>query len=123
MASFGNRRDRRQNKFGKCWEQTQVTTRLVVTYFNGIWQHSRTNDTAAQRAGLTTQPWIWHDVLTYPTFILRHDRLACWDYNLHKVDRVSVFDDQSQQDIRLFYPQIQIWFDHFEWSSDSSTHS
>lgn len=33
-----------------------------------IWQYSRRKDTAAQRAGLTTQRWLWHDVLTYPTF-------------------------------------------------------
>ena len=45
---------RRQNKFGKVWEQTKVTTRLVVSYFNWIWQHSRLKNTAAQRAGLTT---------------------------------------------------------------------
>ncbi len=32
---------RRQNKFGKLWEQTKVTTRLVVSYFNWIWRHSR----------------------------------------------------------------------------------
>jgi IS1 family transposase len=38
---------RRQNKFGKVWEQTKVTTRLVVTYFNWIWQHSRCKTTAA----------------------------------------------------------------------------
>lgn len=42
---------RRQNKFGKLWEQTEVTARLVVGYFNQIWQHSRTRDSAAQRAG------------------------------------------------------------------------
>ncbi|NET32066.1 MAG: IS1 family transposase, partial [Cyanothece sp. SIO1E1] len=48
---------RRQNKFGKIWEQTKVTTHLVISYFNWIWQHSRTRDTAAQRAGLATQPW------------------------------------------------------------------
>ena len=59
---------RRQNKFGKRWEQTKVTTRIVVTYFNWLWQHSRTKDTAAMRAGLATQPWRWHDVATYPTF-------------------------------------------------------
>ena len=45
--------------------------------------------------------------------------LACWDCNLYKAARVSVFDDQSQQDVRLFHPQMQAWFDHFEWSSDS----
>ncbi|NJM64445.1 MAG: hypothetical protein HC851_01615 [Acaryochloris sp. RU_4_1] len=58
---------RRQNKFGKMWEQTKVTTRLVVSYFNWIWQHSRFKTTAAQRAGLAVQPWTWHDLLTYPT--------------------------------------------------------
>ena len=31
---------RRQNKFGKIWEQTKVTVRLVVSYFNWIWVHS-----------------------------------------------------------------------------------
>ena len=59
---------RRQNKFGKVWEQTKVTTRLIVNYFNWIWQHSRYQNTAAQRAGLTTQPWSWDDITTYPTF-------------------------------------------------------
>ncbi len=32
---------RRQNKFGKIWEQTKVTLRLVIGYFNWIWVHSR----------------------------------------------------------------------------------
>lgn len=58
---------RRQNKFGKLWEQTRVTTRLVVSYFNWIWQHSRLKTTAAQRAGLTARPWGWDDLATYPT--------------------------------------------------------
>ena len=60
---------RRQNKFGKVWEQTTVTPRLVVRYFNWIWCHSRTQDTAAQRAGLASCPCSWHDLLTYPTFL------------------------------------------------------
>ena len=59
---------RRQNKFGKLWEQIEVTARLVVSYFNWIWQHSRTKDSAAQRAGLASKPWVWHDIATYPTF-------------------------------------------------------
>ena len=58
---------RRQNKFGKRWAQTKVTTRLVISYFNWIWRHSRTRDTAAQRAGLATHAWTWHDIATYPT--------------------------------------------------------
>ncbi len=40
--------------------------------------------------------------------------LACWDCNLYKAARISVFDDQSQQDVRLFHPQMQAWLDHFE---------
>ncbi len=32
-------------------EQTKVTTRLVVSYFNWIWEHTRLGDTAAQRVG------------------------------------------------------------------------
>lgn len=58
---------RRQNKFGKVWEQTKVTTRLVVSYFNWIWLHSRLKTTAAQRAGLAERPWSWDDLVTYPT--------------------------------------------------------
>lgn len=46
--------------------------------------------------------------------------LACWDCNLYKAARVSVFDNQSQQNVRLFHPQAQAWFDHFEWSSEGS---
>ena len=60
---------RRQSKFGKVWEQTKVTTRLVVSYFNWIWQHSRFRTTAAQRAGLADQAWTWRDLATYPTII------------------------------------------------------
>lgn len=58
---------RRQNKFGKLWEQTKVTTRLVVGYFNWIWQHSRLKTTAAQRAELAARPWSWRDLVTCPT--------------------------------------------------------
>jgi insertion element IS1 protein InsB len=60
---------RRQNKFGKLWQQTKVTTRLVVTYFNWIWQHSRFKTTAAQRADLADRCWSWHDIAIYPTII------------------------------------------------------
>ena len=60
---------RRQNKFGKLWEQSKVTTRLVVSYFNWIWQHSRLRTTAAQRAGLSDHPWSWHDLAIFPTII------------------------------------------------------
>lgn len=68
---------RRQNKFGKLWEQMKVTTRtplagrspIVVSYFNWIGQHSRLKTTSAQRAGLAMRPWTWHDLLVHPTII------------------------------------------------------
>ena len=60
---------RRQNKFGKLWEQTKVTTRLMVSYFNWIWTHSRFQTSAAQRAGLATKPWSWNDLVSFPTLL------------------------------------------------------
>lgn len=51
MRQQTGRLHRRQNKFGKVWEQTKVTLRLVITYFNWIWQHSclKTTATSASR--------------------------------------------------------------------------
>ncbi len=49
------------------WEQTETTVRLVVSYFNWIWVHSRKDNTAAQRSGLAITPWSWHDLITFPT--------------------------------------------------------
>ena len=58
---------RRQNKFSKVWQQTQVALRLVITYFNWIWQHSCLGTTAAQRAEFTARPWTWNDIAAYST--------------------------------------------------------
>ena len=60
---------RRQNKFGKIWDQTKITLRLVITCFNWIWRHSCLGTTAAQRAELTDHPWTWNDIATYPTLL------------------------------------------------------
>ncbi len=60
---------RRQNKFGKVWNQTKVTVRLVMSYFNWIWQHSQLKTTAAQRAELAAIPWTWTDLATYHTLL------------------------------------------------------
>ncbi len=60
---------RQQNKFAKVWEQTKVTARLVVSYFNWIWKNIRLGTTAAQRSGLSDQRWTWHDLISYPTVI------------------------------------------------------
>ncbi len=70
-------------KFGKLWQQTEVTVRLAfaergvsrIAYFNWIWVHSRKENTAAQRAELafaercvsSIAPWSWNDLITYPT--------------------------------------------------------
>ncbi len=60
---------RRQNKARQSVGTNEGTTRLVVSYFNWIWLHSRSKTTAAQRAALALRPWTWHDLLTYPTTI------------------------------------------------------
>ena len=60
---------RRQNKFSKAWEQTKVTLRLVISYFNWIWRHSCLGTTAAQRADLTARAWTWNDIAIYPTLL------------------------------------------------------
>ena len=60
---------RRQNKFGKLWEQTKVSTRLMVSYFNWVWTHSRLHTTAAQRARLATKPWSWNDIASFSTLV------------------------------------------------------
>jgi hypothetical protein len=72
MALCVNRPDgphRRQNKFSKLWQQTEVTLRLVISYFNWIWQLSCLGTTAAQRAELTDQSWTWNDIAIYPTLV------------------------------------------------------
>jgi insertion element IS1 protein InsB len=60
---------RRQNKFSKVWEKTEMTVRLAITYFNWLWCNTWTRDTAAQRAGLALEPWSWRDITTYPTLL------------------------------------------------------
>ena len=70
MELSGNRlrkRHRRQNKFGKVWEQTKITARLVVSYFNWIWVNSRLGTTAAHRAELSNQSWTGNNLATYHT--------------------------------------------------------
>lgn len=69
MRQQTGRWHRRQNKFGKLWDQTKVTLRLVISYFNWIWQHSCLKTTASQRAELTDHPWTWNDIVTCPTLL------------------------------------------------------
>ncbi len=55
------------HQVGKVWAQTEITVRLAIAYFNWIWVHTRKENTAAQRAELTIDPWSWNDHYTYPT--------------------------------------------------------
>jgi len=58
---------RRQNKFSKVWEQTEIALRLIISYFNWYGLHSCLGTTAAQRAELTDRAWTWNDIAAYPT--------------------------------------------------------
>jgi hypothetical protein len=60
---------RRHTKFSNLWEPTEIVVRFAITDFNGIWQNSWTDDTAAQRAGLALEPWSWWTITTYPTLL------------------------------------------------------
>jgi hypothetical protein len=42
--------------------------------------------------------------------------LACPSCNLHKSDRVSVFDPETQTEVSLFHPRLHRWGDHFRWA-------
>jgi hypothetical protein len=53
----------------KLWEQTKLSVRLCVTYFNWSWRHSCLGTTAAQRAELAERPWTWNEIATYPTLL------------------------------------------------------
>ncbi|AFY74812.1 hypothetical protein Syn7502_02877 [Synechococcus sp. PCC 7502] len=51
------------------WEWNEIAVRLLVTFFNWIWIHSRKKTTAAQRANLTNRKWTWDNVSTYSTLL------------------------------------------------------
>ena len=44
--------------------------------------------------------------------------LACPFCNRHKADRTIGFDPDSGQEVPLFNPRTQNWFEHFRWSND-----
>lgn len=45
--------------------------------------------------------------------------LSCRSCNLYKSDAVSVFDDSTQTDVRLFNPRRDAWEDHFQINEES----
>ncbi|NEO65443.1 MAG: hypothetical protein F6J98_35655 [Moorea sp. SIO4G2] len=56
------------------WEQTEATVRLVVSYFNWIWVHSRFGNTAAERARLADTPWRLERLARHTHTLLMHYR-------------------------------------------------
>lgn len=43
-------------------------------------------------------------------------RLACWDCNLSKGDRLTSSDPQTSNITRLYHPNQQQWHEHFAWN-------
>lgn len=44
--------------------------------------------------------------------------LACPSCNLHKGNRVSAIDPESDMEASLFHPRTDSWSEHFEWASE-----
>ncbi len=48
--------------------------------------------------------------------VLENLCLACWDCNLIKGARVDGIDPLTEQIVRLFHPNRQVWAEHFQWA-------
>jgi hypothetical protein len=46
--------------------------------------------------------------------------LACASCNGFKQAKTSAIDPESSQEVFLFHPRQQRWYDHFTWSEDST---
>ncbi len=46
--------------------------------------------------------------------------LACHGCNLFKSNKTDLFDVTTDKIVRLFNPRIDIWKEHFSWTSDFS---
>lgn len=46
---------------------------------------------------------------------------ACWDCNLIKGNRTTAVDPQTDETVRLFHPNQQVWERHFYWNK-AATH-
>lgn len=44
--------------------------------------------------------------------------LACDRCNGHKSDKISAIDPQTGEEMPLFNPRTQNWWEHFRWSED-----
>jgi hypothetical protein len=46
--------------------------------------------------------------------------LACPSCNRYKATRQTAIDPNTQNEVKLFNPQEQLWTDHFAWSEDTT---
>ncbi|MEH2290528.1 HNH endonuclease [Nostoc sp.] len=46
--------------------------------------------------------------------------LACPSCNRYKATRQTAIDPNTQNEVKLFNPQQQLWTDHFTWSEDTT---
>jgi len=46
--------------------------------------------------------------------------LACPSCNRYKATRQTAIDPKTQDEVKLFNPQQQLWADHFTWSEDAT---
>ena len=46
--------------------------------------------------------------------------LACPSCNRYKATRQTAIDPNTQNEVKLFNPQQQLWADHFTWSEDTT---
>ncbi len=40
--------------------------------------------------------------------------------NRYKATRQTAIDPNTQEEVKLFHPQQQLWIDHFTWSEDAT---
>jgi HNH endonuclease len=46
--------------------------------------------------------------------------LSCPSCNRYKADRQNIIDPVTEEAVRLFHPQLQLWNEHFSWNDDAS---
>ncbi|HIK06801.1 MAG TPA: HNH endonuclease [Trichormus sp. M33_DOE_039] len=46
--------------------------------------------------------------------------LSCPSCNRYKASRQTALDPNTQQKIKLFHPQQQLWTEHFAWNEDAT---
>jgi HNH endonuclease len=52
--------------------------------------------------------------------ILENLCLSCPSCNRYKAALQDIIDPVTEQAVRLFHPQLQLWNEHFSWNDDAS---